>query len=207
MPPAGSPTICRNRRIVWNHGDANGGSEGDDMKALLKYAGTAFAVLVLAAGGAEDARAGAIEAYCDEYARDVAREETGGRAFGSTVGGAAAGAILGAIIGGGRGAGRGALIGGGSGLVLGAIGESQSYEHIYEAVYDDCIDEQTARYDARDRSQTGYQGHAPQQAGYPGGAPEPWTDEWYEYCSAKYRSFDDETGYYLAFSGNYRFCE
>lgn len=180
------------------------------MKALLKYAGAAFAVLLLAAGGVEDARAGAIEAYCDEYARDVARSETGGQAFGSTVGGAAAGAILGAIIGGGRGAGRGALIGGGSGLVVGAIGESHSYERVYEAVYDDCIDEQTARYDARYQgggNRTRNQGHAPQRAGYPGGAPEPWTDEWFEYCSAKYRSFDDETGYYLAFSGNYRFCE
>jgi len=37
-------------------------------------------------------------------------------------------------------------------------------------------------------------------------SPEPWTPEWYAYCEDKYRSFDSNTGYYLAYSGNYRFC-
>ena len=36
--------------------------------------------------------------------------------------------------------------------------------------------------------------------------PQPWTPEWYDYCSAKYRSFDPETGYYRTYSGRYRFC-
>ncbi len=36
--------------------------------------------------------------------------------------------------------------------------------------------------------------------------PKPWTPEWYDYCSAKYRSFNPETGYYLSYSGVYRFC-
>ena len=34
----------------------------------------------------------------------------------------------------------------------------------------------------------------------------PWTPEWYRYCSRKYRSFNPETGYFLAYSGKYRFC-
>ena len=34
----------------------------------------------------------------------------------------------------------------------------------------------------------------------------PWTPEWYSYCSRKYRSFNPETGYFLAYSGKYRFC-
>lgn len=34
----------------------------------------------------------------------------------------------------------------------------------------------------------------------------PWTPEWYSYCAAKYRSFNPDTGYYLAYSGRYRFC-
>ena len=36
--------------------------------------------------------------------------------------------------------------------------------------------------------------------------PAPWTPEWYQYCSAKYRSFNPQTGYFLAYSGKYRFC-
>jgi hypothetical protein len=36
--------------------------------------------------------------------------------------------------------------------------------------------------------------------------PAPWTNEWYNYCSSKYRSFNPRTGYFLAYSGNYRFC-
>ncbi|WP_331461909.1 BA14K family protein [Roseibium limicola] len=36
--------------------------------------------------------------------------------------------------------------------------------------------------------------------------PEPWTRAWYRYCSAKYRSFNPNTGYFVAYSGNHRFC-
>jgi hypothetical protein len=36
--------------------------------------------------------------------------------------------------------------------------------------------------------------------------PRPWTPEWYDYCMAKYRSFNPETGYYRTYSGRYRFC-
>ncbi|MCA1243763.1 BA14K family protein [Stappia stellulata] len=37
------------------------------------------------------------------------------------------------------------------------------------------------------------------------GAPA-WSPEWYAYCARKYRSFNPRTGYYLAYSGRYRFC-
>ena len=36
--------------------------------------------------------------------------------------------------------------------------------------------------------------------------PDPWTPEWYAYCSDRYRSFDGQTGYYLGYDGNYHFC-
>lgn len=36
---------------------------------------------------------------------------------------------------------------------------------------------------------------------------EPWTQEWYAYCSSRYRSFDPQTGYFLGFDGNYHFCQ
>lgn len=47
--------------------------------------------------------------------------------------------------------------------------------------------------------------HAPRPQPYYG-RPQPWTPAWYDYCSARYRSFDPSTGYFLAYSGNYKFC-
>ncbi|SDU27491.1 BA14K family protein [Stappia sp. ES.058] len=44
----------------------------------------------------------------------------------------------------------------------------------------------------------------PARRGYRGAAA--WTPEWYAYCARKYRSFNPRTGYYLAYSGRYRFC-
>jgi hypothetical protein len=39
------------------------------------------------------------------------------------------------------------------------------------------------------------------------GPPEPWTSDWFAYCSDRYRSFDPQTGYFLGYDGNYHFCE
>ena len=36
--------------------------------------------------------------------------------------------------------------------------------------------------------------------------PDPWTPEWYAYCSDRYRSFNEETGYFRGYDGNYHFC-
>jgi BA14K-like protein len=35
---------------------------------------------------------------------------------------------------------------------------------------------------------------------------EPWTREWYIYCSKRYRTFNPETGTYRARSGKNRLC-
>ncbi len=37
--------------------------------------------------------------------------------------------------------------------------------------------------------------------------PQPWTPEWYDYCDARYRSFDERTGYFLGYDGQYHFCQ
>ncbi|MFK7791996.1 MAG: BA14K family protein [Devosiaceae bacterium] len=37
--------------------------------------------------------------------------------------------------------------------------------------------------------------------------PAPWTPAWYSYCSSRYRSFNPQTGYFLAYSGNHIFCQ
>ena len=52
---------------------------------------------------------------------------------------------------------------------------------------------------------------APPPAYYPAPAPvvtyrpAPWTPAWYNYCHSKYRSFNPNTGYFLAYSGQYKF--
>jgi len=53
---------------------------------------------------------------------------------------------------------------------------------------------------------------APPRAYYPAPAPvvvyrpAPWSPAWYNYCSRKYRSFNPNTGHFLAYSGHYKFC-
>jgi len=37
-------------------------------------------------------------------------------------------------------------------------------------------------------------------------SPEPWSQEWFRYCSDKYRSFNPQTGYYKTYAGEQKFC-
>ena len=34
----------------------------------------------------------------------------------------------------------------------------------------------------------------------------PWTPEWYRYCSARYRSFNPNTGYFVGYDRRHHFC-
>lgn len=36
---------------------------------------------------------------------------------------------------------------------------------------------------------------------------EPWTRDWYRYCSDRYRSFDPQSGTFMGYDGVRRFCE
>lgn len=36
---------------------------------------------------------------------------------------------------------------------------------------------------------------------------EPWTRDWYQYCSDRYRSFNPRTGTFVGYDGVRRFCE
>ena len=38
------------------------------------------------------------------------------------------------------------------------------------------------------------------------GRPAPWTGAWYDYCSARYRSFNPRTGYFMGYDGRRHFC-
>ena len=135
------------------------------------------------------------EEYCHRQAKRKSHraQRPGEAALGAGVGSAAVGAIIGGLVGGGKGAGRGAIIGGSVGAVGGAVASASERDRIYREIYDDCM----AGYSAE-----------PARVRRPvyDAAPEPWTDEWYDYCRAKYRSFNPETGRYKTYSGRYRLC-
>lgn len=128
--------------------------------------------------------------YCDDYARQKAnRRVAGSGVLGGAVGGAVTGAIIGGIVGGGKGAGKGAAIGGGVGAVGGAMHESAAWQDAYNSYYHRCM------ANARQPAAVNH--------GY---RPEPWSDEWYDYCASKYRSFNPQTGRYRTYSGQYKLC-
>ena len=41
---------------------------------------------------------------------------------------------------------------------------------------------------------------------YLDGAFEPWSSEWYDYCSDRYRSFDPRSGTFMGYDGREHFC-
>lgn len=45
-----------------------------------------------------------------------------------------------------------------------------------------------------------------QQAPAPMMELRPWTAPWYDWCRERYRSFNPQTGYYLSYDGEQRFC-
>lgn len=40
-----------------------------------------------------------------------------------------------------------------------------------------------------------------------GGTYEPWSPEWYQYCSDRYRSFNPRTGTFVGYDGLRHFCQ
>lgn len=157
-------------------------------KTLLAACSAAVALAVGSAGSQAQTAA-----YCDGYARDYASRyaHAGEDVIGGAIGGALTGAIIGSIVGGGKGAGRGAAIGGGVGAFGGAAHASGRWQTLYHHAFNECMSA----------------GHASGPVATYSDGPEPWTPGWYEYCAAKYRSFNPQTGRYLAYSGEYRLCQ
>jgi hypothetical protein len=152
------------------------------------FAALGLTVLVTAGLLPGEASAASRSAYCSRYAHDIADANARpADVVGGTIGGALTGAVIGGIIDGGKGAGRGALIGGVGGTVLGAAGTTDRWHRVYQGAYAECMD----RYAA--------------EPAYAAG-PVPGTKAWYRYCSAKYRSFNPDTGMFLSSSGQYKPC-
>lgn len=58
-------------------------------------------------------------------------------------------------------------------------------------------------YDDGYYDQPRYVRRAPVRVGY---AMEPWTREWFRYCSDRYRSFNARTGTFTGYDGQQHFC-
>jgi hypothetical protein len=153
---------------------------------------TMVTTLAVAMAAVTTVAASAQSGRCDTQARSYADRtaRAGENVVGGAIAGGVGGAVMGGIFGGSRGARRGAAWGAGAGAVGGAVRSSREWRYADDSEYDHCM------------RRANYRRPAPR----PSRAPEPWTDAWYDYCSAKYRSFDEETGYYRAYSGNLRFC-
>ncbi|MEM7636204.1 MAG: BA14K family protein [Pseudomonadota bacterium] len=166
---------------------------------------TALKSLVVAALGAAvfmttidtaSARDGRCHREAKRYADS--RIDRGESALGTAVGGAAIGAIIGGVLGGGKGAGKGAIIGGSTGAVGSAVGTAGPWQRHYDRAYDDCIDQyEPVRAPIRDEPVRRYADDA----------IEPWTDEWFDYCRARYRSFNARSGTYTGYDGIKYFCQ
>ena len=154
-----------------------------------KLATTAIAVMFSI--GLAGTAAAQNHASCDNYAKNYAKQvSSGAEVVGGAAIGAIGGAIVGGIINGGKGAGTGALIGAGTGGVAGAATHAQRYQDAYNYAYYNCMNQASAR---------------PAAGG--GGGLQPWTQAWYQHCASKYKSFNPQTGYYTAYSGQKRFCQ
>lgn len=166
----------------------------------LRHAGIALIALGMTMAMTEAASAQAA-GYCDRYATDYANSyaDPGGSAVRGGIGGALFGAGIGALVDGGRGAGRGAIIGGGVGTFAGVANASGAWRRAYDHAYGDCMATRASYDGGRSHRYDG--GRA-----YRAAAPTPGTPEWYDYCSAKYRSFKPETGYYKGYDGKFHLC-
>lgn len=156
------------------------------MMRLLSLQFCLTAALFLAISGSVVTPASAQSRVCNIEAERYADRQPGPgeQAFTGGVIGGIAGAIIGGAIGGKRGVGRGAIIGGGVGVVGGLARGSDGWQRAHDRAYNDCM---------RNRAR-------------PISGPAPWSDEWYEYCAGKYRSFNPDTGKYKTYGGQYRMC-
>ena len=116
-------------------------------------------------------------AYCDSVARSVANQKAGGNTIGGAVVGAGAGAVLGGIFGKGN---KAVLPGAIAGAVGGGVIGHTSWKRAYDDAYYKCLN-QGPKY--------------PVQPVY---LPPVGSYEWVQACDAKYKTFNPQTGYYVA---------
>lgn len=98
----------------------------------------------------------------------------------------------------------GALVAAGIlGLAVGAIaaGAAQQQPRYTGRVYPVAPDYEPRR--VRGRAYRDYGDRYEYEGGY---GAEPWTRAWFRYCKNRYRSFDPQSGTFLGYDGERRFC-
>lgn len=141
------------------------------MRPLVKPMLGAAALAALAVSFTSTA-ATAGPAACAGYARDVAAAEAPRR-------GLIDGVVIGTL----------------DTVITGGAGADERYRDAYDRAYGDCMRTDRMAYVVRrsdERVTVTVRPSARSEVG---------SDEWLSYCSAKYRSFDPETGTYVTYSG------
>lgn len=81
-------------------------------------------------------------------------------------------------------------------VITGGAGADERYRDAYDRAYGDCMrSDQIAYVVPRGDERVTVTAR-----------PEPGSDEWLAYCSARYRSFDPDTGTYVTYSGELAPC-
>lgn len=112
-------------------------------------------------------------ASCAAYARDVAAAEAPRR-------GLIDGVVIGTL----------------DTVITGGAGADERYRDAYDEAYATCMDRDRVAYVPRERTEvTHYRTERVVVR------PEEGSEEWIAYCSAKYRSFDPDTGMYVTYEG------
>ncbi|MGE0241485.1 MAG: BA14K family protein [Parvibaculaceae bacterium] len=111
-------------------------------------------------------------ASCGAYARDIAASEAPRR-------GIVDGVVIGTL----------------DTVFTGGAGADERYREAYDEAYADCMDRERIAYVPRQRTVV-------TRVETIGVRPEVGSDEWIAYCSAKYRSFDPDTGTYVTYEGD-----
>ncbi len=76
-------------------------------------------------------------------------------------------------------------------VFTGGAGADERYREVYDEAYADCME----------RDRVAYVRPSVREHVVVTVRPETGTDEWVSYCSAKYRSFDPDTGMYVTYEG------
>jgi hypothetical protein len=138
--------------------------------------GAAALVALTAFLPASSANAG--PASCAAYARDVAAAEAPRR-------GLIDGVVIGTL----------------DTVITGGAGADERYRDAYDEAYADCMDRERVVVVPRERTVvTRYETDYETEPVVVGRA-EVGSDEWLAYCTAKYRSFDPDTGTYVTYEG------
>jgi len=75
-------------------------------------------------------------------------------------------------------------------VFTGGAGADERYRHAYDNAYTDCMNSERVAYVVPRREHVVVGVH-----------PAVGTEEWVSYCSAKYRTFDADTGMYVTYTG------